>query len=104
MNTTKTALFAAALSLSISTALLAKDSPPPILAGQAAQIAQTDLESRGLADTIFIEQIVFKKKSAINGEAHWEILWSNDFPAQTKGRKEYAIRILMSGEYKRAVH
>lgn len=77
--------------------------PPAILAARAAEIAQADLESRGLQGKIFIEQIIFKKDTIMTKEPHWEVLWSDMFPAQTEGRKEFGLRITMDGNYKRAV-
>lgn len=77
--------------------------PPAVLALQAATIAQGDLESRGLGGQVFIEQINFKKETLMGGPAHWEVLWSDQFDAQTEGRKEFGLRIFMDGNYKRAV-
>ncbi len=99
----KTAIFAAITILAFTASAFTADSPPPIFAPQAAQIAQTDLESRGLQSTIYIAQVIYKKKSAMNSEAHWEILWNKSFAAQTKGRNEFGIRVLMDGTFKRAV-
>lgn len=85
-------------------ALLHADPPPPLLAAQAAAIAQADLESRGLQDKIFIEQINFKKGGVIGGDPdYWEVLWSESFPAQMKGRSEIGLRVTMDGNYKRSV-
>ncbi|MCG8598542.1 MAG: hypothetical protein MI807_00170 [Verrucomicrobiales bacterium] len=98
----RTLLFATALLLSFTTLALAN--PPAMLARQAAEIAQADLESRGLQGTVFIEQINYKKGGGISGDpAYWEILWNKPFPAQTKGRDEIGLRITMDGNYKRSV-
>lgn len=94
-------LIATAVFLIHSAALA--DSAPVISASQAAQIAQQDLESRGIEGQTYIWQMTYKKDSFMNGEAYWEVLWNKSFPAQTKGRKEIGLRIPMSGEYKRAV-
>ncbi|MEM9281172.1 MAG: hypothetical protein AAGA96_05050 [Verrucomicrobiota bacterium] len=98
----KTALFVAAIFLSGSLTAFSSDAPP-VNAAQAAQLAQTDLESRNLQGKIYIEQILYKKRSMMNNEAHWEVLWNKTFPAQTEGRNEFGLRVLMDGTYKRAV-
>ena len=88
--------------LLINSAALA-DSTPVITAAQAAQIAQQDLESRGIQDQFYIWQMTYKKDSFMNGKRYWEVLWNKSFPAQTEGRKEFGLRIQMNGEYTRAV-
>lgn len=97
----KAAFFAVIFTLSMAANALA--SPPVLLAAKAAEIAQADLESRGLQDRFYIEEIKFKKDSLITKEPHWEVLWSGSFAAQTEGRKEFGLRITMDGNYKRAV-
>jgi hypothetical protein len=47
--------------------------------------------------------MTYKKDSLVNEEAYWEVLWNKAFKAQTKGRKEYGLRIRMNGDYRRAV-
>ncbi len=96
------ALFCA-LFLSFAVSTLAVANQPSLPALKAIEIAQADLESRGLQDKVFIYQMTYKKGSVISGKAHWEILWSDDFPAQTEGRSEFGLRISMDGNYKRAV-
>ena len=88
--------------LLINSAALA-DSTPVITAAQAAQIAQQDLESRGIQDQFYIWQMTYKKDSFMNSKRYWEVLWNKSFPAQTEGRKEFGLRIQMNGEYTRAV-
>lgn len=88
--------------LLINSAALA-DSTPVITIAQAAQIAQQDLESRGIQDQFYIWQMTYKKDSFMNGKRYWEVLWNKSFPAQTEGRKEFGLRIQMNGEYTRAV-
>lgn len=76
--------------------------PPAINAAQAAAIAQEDLESRGLQDKIFIEQVIYKK-GGFGSKRSWEIYWSESFPAQTEGRNEFGARVTMDGNYTRLV-
>ena len=70
--------------LLINSAALA-DSTPVITIAQAAQIAQQDLESRGIQDQFYIWQMTYKKDSFMNGKRYWEVLWNKSFPAQTEG-------------------
>ena len=88
--------------LLINSAALA-DSTPVITAAQAAQIAQQELESRGIEGQFYIWQMTYKKDSFMSGKRYWEVLWNKSFPAQTEGRKEFGLRIQMNGEYTRAV-
>ena len=97
----KAALFAFFLTAALCANAIAN--PPAVLATRAAEIAQADLESRGLQGKIFIEQIIYKKDTIMTKEPHWEVLWSDMFDAQTEGRKEFGLRITMDGNYKRAV-
>jgi hypothetical protein len=77
---------------------------PALKAGEAAAIAQADLESRGLDSTVFIAEVVFKKPGPLGGGApYWEVLWSKPFDAQTEGRKEVGLRIGLDGSYSRSV-
>lgn len=89
------------IALVFATQLLA--APPAVNAAQAAQIAQTDLEERGIQGKVYIEQVILKKEGLLKDETYWEIMWNDEFPAQTPGRKEYGIRVFMDGSYKRAV-
>ena len=98
----KSLLLIALTSLLSGSSLLA-DTPPALSATKAAQIAQDDLSSRGLKEEIYIWQMTYKKDSLVNEEAYWEVLWNKAFKAQTKGRKEYGLRIRMNGDYRRAV-
>ena len=98
----KSLLLIALTSLLSGSSLLA-DTPPALSATMAAQIAQDDLSSRGLEEEIYIWQMTYKKDSLVNEEAYWEVLWNKAFKAQTKGRKEYGLRIRMTGDYRRAV-
>ncbi len=96
----KAVFLTAIISLLSAVALLAN--PPVILAIQAAQIAQEDLEARSLQGEIYIMELNFKK-GRLGSEDHWEVLWSKSFPAQTKGRNEIGLKISMDGSYTRAV-
>lgn len=89
------------LTLALTTIVSANTPALPV--SKAVEIAQADLDSRGLQDRIFIYQLTYKKASVMNGTAHWEVMWNKDFPAQTEGRKEFGLRITMDGNYKRAV-
>jgi len=96
------ALFCA-LFLSLALSTLAVANQPSLPALKAIEIAQADLESRSLNGKVFIYQLTYKKGSILGGKPHWEILWSDNFSAQTEGRKEFGLRITMDGNYKRAV-
>lgn len=96
------ALFCAII-LTFSFSTLALANQPTLPAVKAIEIAQADLESRGLQDKVYIYQMTYKKGSVMGNKQHWEILWSKNFPAQTEGRNEFGLRISMDGNYKRAV-
>ncbi len=76
---------------------------PALKAAEAAAIAQGDLASRGLEETIHIVEVNYKKGTLLTGPEYWEVLWNKEFPAQTEGRNEIGLRIAMDGTYKRAV-
>lgn len=98
----KAIYLALALFLAAPVALEAR--PPSLHAMRAAEIAQEDLESRGLETKIYIVEINLKTEGVIGREpAYWEVLWSEAFPAQTKGRHEIGLRIAMDGSYTRSV-
>ena len=65
-------------------------------------MAQKDLDDRGLQTEVFIADMRYKKKS-FGEKAHWEVLWSDSFPAQTEGRDEIGLKIYMDGNYTRSV-
>ena len=93
----------AALFLTLTQYIGASDAPS-LKATEAAVIAQEDLESRGLSETIHISEIVYRKPGLLGGgPAHWEIVWSKPFDAQTEGRKEVGLKIRMDGSYTRSV-
>jgi hypothetical protein len=97
----KSLLFAALLFFSLTTISFAD--APPLSAARAATIAQEDLASRGLEATVYIVEVNYKKESPFTGSAYWEVLWNQEFAAQTEGRKEIGLRVAMDGTYKRAV-
>ena len=89
--------------LAFSLTPLASAETPALRAAEAATIAQGDLASRGLEDTIHIVEVNYKKGTLLSGPAHWEVLWNKEFAAQTEGRNEIGLRVAMDGTYKRAV-
>lgn len=97
----KTLVLILSLTLSFASQLLAN--PPAVNGFEAAKIAQSDLEERGIQNKVYIEQIILKKEGLLKDETYWEIMWNDEFPAQTPGRKEYGLRVFMDGSYKRAV-
>lgn len=77
---------------------------PALKAADAATIAQGDLAARGLEATVYIAEMVYKEAKLLGGEpAHWEVLWSKEFDAQTEGRKEIGLKVKMDGSYTRSV-
>ncbi|MDF1824972.1 MAG: hypothetical protein P1U68_10040 [Verrucomicrobiales bacterium] len=90
----------ALLALTLPTLTLA--GIPSLLAPQAAAIAQKDLDDRGLQSEVFIADMRYKK-SSFGEKAHWEVLWSEGFPAQTAGRNEIGLKVFMDGNYTRSV-
>jgi len=83
---------------------LRADEAPSLKAADAAVIAQNDLASRGLESTVYIAEMIFKGSSLLGGDpAHWEVMWSKEFNAQTEGRKEIGLKIKMDGTYTRSV-
>lgn len=76
---------------------------PTLKAADAATIAQGDLDSRGITD-VYIAEMRYKESGLLGGEpAHWEVMWSKEFEAQTAGRKEIGLKVKMDGTYVRAV-
>lgn len=95
--------FSLTLSLILAFASQVLANPPAVNGFEAAKIAQTDLEERGIQNQVYIEQIILKEEGLLKSETYWEIMWNDEFPAQTPGRKEYGLRVFMDGTYKRAV-
>lgn len=92
------------LTVLLTAPALAAD-PPSLKAADAAAIAQGDLASRSLEGTVYIAQLIYKEAALLGSEpAHWEVMWSQEFQAQTKGRKEIGLKIKMDGSYTRSVH
>ncbi len=90
--------------LLLSFCLPAMANAPSLKAAEAAAIAQGDLATRGLEETVYIAEIVYKGTKLLGGEpAHWEVLWSKELEAQTPGRKEFGLKIKMDGSYTRSV-
>lgn len=98
----KSLLLALALFLSVN--LAHADNAPALKAAEAAAIAQGDLASRGLESSVYIAEMVYKSGSLLGGDpAHWEVMWSKEFDAQTEGRKEIGLKVKMDGTYTRSV-
>ena len=77
------------------------DSPPAFNAVAVAQLAQKDLEDRGLHTEIFIASIEYK---GLLGEPYWAVYWSKLIPSQTsKGKKESGLKVKLDGSYLRLV-
>lgn len=92
-----------ALLLALFAILPAYAGAPTLKAAEAAAIAQGDLDSRGLAD-VYIAEMRYKDSGLFGGEpAHWEVVWSKEFDAQTEGRKEIGLKVKMDGSYSRSV-
>jgi hypothetical protein len=87
-----------------SCGLLPADEAPALRAAEAAAIAQGDLASRGLEASVYIAELIYKSARFLGGDpAHWEVMWSKEFDAQTEGRKETGLKIKMDGTYTRSV-
>lgn len=100
----KPLLPALAFVLSCSFSVLKADEAPALKAPDAAAIAQGDLVSRGLDSSVYIAELIYKGSRLLGGEpAHWEVMWSKEFDAQTEGRKEIGLKIKMDGTYTRSV-
>lgn len=92
------------LALFCSLSLAHADDAPTLKAADAAAIAQGDLASRGLEGSIYIAELIYKSAKLLGGDpAHWEVMWSKEFDAQTEGRKEIGLKIKMDGTYTRSV-
>lgn len=90
--------------LLLSFCLPAMANAPSLKAAEAAAIAQSDLATRGLENTIYIAQVIYKGTKLLGGEsAHWEVIWSKAIEAQTPGRTEFGLKIKMDGSYTRSV-
>ena len=93
-----------ALALLASFSLLQADEAPTLKAADAAAIAQGDLAARGLESSVYVAELIYKSAKFLGGEpAHWEVMWSKEFDAQTEGRKEIGLKIKMDGTYTRSV-
>jgi|GEM_PF-1889306 len=95
-------VFAVVVAVSFSLVALA-DTPPLIKASAALEMAEQDLEERGLYGEIFPTSINLKSEGALRDETYWEILWNKSLPAQTKGAREFGAKVRMDGSYRRMV-
>jgi hypothetical protein len=79
----------------------AADPPPAFNAVAVAQLAQKDLEDRGLHTGIFVASIEYK---GLLGEPYWSVYWSKPFASDsTKGAKEVGLKVQLDGNYVRLV-
>lgn len=93
-----------AILLLLSFSLPALATLPALKAAEAAAIAQSDLATRGLEDSVYVAELVYKAAKLLGGDGpHWEVLWSKELDAQTPGRKEFGLKIKMDGSYTRSV-
>lgn len=100
MNTFTRISLAVALSSAL-TCSLSIGAPPALNAVAVAQLAQKDLEDRGLQDRIFISRISYK---GLVGKPEWEVAWNKRFPSATsEGYYEIGLRFKMDGSYVRRV-
>ena len=76
------------------------DSPPAFNAVAVAQLAQKDLEDRGLHTKIFVASIEYK---GLLGEPYWAVYWSKMIPTETKGAREVGLKVKLDGNYLRMV-
>ena len=87
--------------IAIFTCRASLSAPPTLNAVAVAQLAQKDLEDRGLQDKYFIYEIAYKGKI---GTPAWEVLWNKRFPSATsEGYFEIGLRVKMDGSYVRLV-
>jgi hypothetical protein len=76
--------------------------PPALPLLRAIELAQEQLDNRGLEKTVFIESVVLEKDAAIGHSRHWTIRWSQTLPASA-GRIEIGAEVDMQGHVVRLV-
>lgn len=54
---------------------------PAIPAGRAVEIAQQQLDMRGIQSSVFIESLALRSATMLGGEKTWTVLWSESIPA-----------------------
>ncbi len=93
-----------ALALFCSLSLAQADEAPTLKAADAAAIAQGDLAPGTRVLDLHRRIDLQERQTALGGDpAHWEVMWSKEFDAQTEGRKEIGLKIKMDGTYTRSV-
>jgi hypothetical protein len=67
---------------------------------QAIDLAQEQLDLRGLQSTVQIESVVLKPSTILGSTRVWTVLWSNTIPGDP-GRFEIGVEIDMNGKVMR---
>ncbi len=69
---------------------------------RALELAQEQLDIRGLEKTVFIDSVVLEKGAALSRSRHWTIRWSQAIPSAS-GRIETGAEVDMEGHVVRLV-
>jgi hypothetical protein len=79
------------------------DSAPPISARQALDIAEKNMNERGIGKDVYIVSVTFTHDSLLGGEAYWFVKWSHPIPATDQTKREVGIKVRMDGAATRLV-
>jgi hypothetical protein len=73
-----------------------------VSARMAVDLAQEQLDVRGLQESVQVESLVLKSPSLLAGSQVWTVLWSKPVATET-GKLETGVEIDMSGRVVRLV-
>ncbi len=85
------------IALALGTANWAGAEPPLISVRQAIELAQEQLDIRGLTDSVYIESVTLKSPTVMGGPKHWTVLWSRSVPVG-KGMIEVGAEVDMQSK------
>lgn len=94
----KCPIFASLLAISLTARLWAGGGFVSVR--QAIDLAQEQLDLRGLQSTVQIESVVLKPSTILGSTRVWTVLWSSTIPSDP-GRFEIGVEIDMTGKVTR---
>lgn len=82
----------------------ADDAPAPaISAHQALDLAEKNMNERGLGKEIYVESVTLTRPAIFGGETFWFIKWSHPIRATDPNKREIGIKVRMDGRTTRLV-
>ena len=63
------------------------DTPPPVTARQALDLAEQNMKDRGIGNEVWIESVTLVHEAILHGDTYWFVKWSHPLVATDPAKR-----------------